>query len=202
MNLNADWLWLEEASEMAIPAMVRHLGMHSRGNRCWPCPACNEETAGSKDRRKGPISFNHIGWRCHRCDQGGRALDLAAWVMLGAAKPATGDKDGWARFAEVYTGQAPKVYDLDEHRKLSVRRISPGPINPRPPHHELVRFWGRCIPVTEDAEVSAWLESRGFKPHQIARADLARALPESVFCPRWASFMGERWKHSGHRLIV
>ncbi len=204
MNLHPDWLWINELDETPMAVVLARYGFQSRGDRFWPCPACNEETRSSSDRAKGPATFGD-GWHCWRCGEGGRALDLVAWVLLGDSKPAKGDSEGWARLGERLTGHTRKTHSPDEHGQASVRRNlnrpTSRPTNPRPPHRELRRLWGACLPVTEDPAVSAWLAGRGFSPRRIARHDLARALPDDAFCPRWASFMGSRWKYSGHRLI-
>jgi hypothetical protein len=68
-------------------------------------------------------------------------------------------------------------------------------------------LWRRCVPVTADPEVAAWLAERTdpgpIDPAKVAALDLARALPaDLVDLPGWARFKGKPWTASGHRLVV
>jgi len=197
------WRWLDALRNTPMQELLDRYGHERRGNRLWPCPACGEENRSSKDRTKGPAIFNDFTWKCWRCGEGGHKLDLVSWNLMGKPAPAKGDKEGWHDFAAIYTGERPAV--RPRRQPTTVRRNSAGPSrypNARPPVDELLAFWASCIPVTEDAEVSGWLKGRGLSPHQVAARDLARALPEGMPCPPWASFMGVRWRWSGHRLIL
>lgn len=72
-----------------------------------------------------------------------------------------------------------------------------------PPQEEVRTLWEGCKAVTTDPEVTGWLAGRGLDPKDIARLDLARALPASSDqLPGWA-WMGRRsWAGSCHRVIV
>lgn len=73
-------------------------------------------------------------------------------------------------------------------------RTVPAPVvTPRPPAAEVQAIWARSVPVTEDAEVSAWLRSRSLDPVVVADRDLARALPSDARLPRWARCRGRPW---------
>jgi len=182
--------WNDHINAFTIAGLLRELGRETRRNRLWPCPACGEEARSSSSRDKGPIGFGRYGWRCHRCGVGGGRLQLASWLLLGREYERVALREAWrARVGEL----GHRVY------------IPPAParvISARPPIDEVRQLWNDCAPVTDDDEVAMWLCSRGLRPHQVALHDLARALPPRYWCPRWASFQGQRWNLSGHRLIV
>lgn len=79
-------------------------------------------------------------------------------------------------------------------------RVTPRPSAGWPP--DVGTLWARCEPVTEDAEVSGWLRSRGLDPGAIEMWNLARALPRRAFCPTWTRSRAGTWAVSGHRLLV
>jgi len=142
------------------------------------------------------------GWRCHQCDAGGDAADLAGWVRGGG-----------------------RLRDLSDSRKAAVRawaeNFTPGPISWQPstasapamlateypPAAEVAGFWDASVPVPLDAGVAHYLGAvRGIDPELVAQLDLARALPRDATTPAWAGFNSPRgpwpWTASGHRLIV
>ena len=49
-----------------------------------------------------------------------------------------------------------------------------------PPAGELRELWDRCLPVTRDNEVCAWLDSLRIDPFSVATLDLGRVLPRKV----------------------
>jgi hypothetical protein len=67
---------------------------------------------------------------------------------------------------------------------------------------EVAALWAACSPVTGDAEVADFLESRGLDPTQIAERDLARALPQVANHPGWASYHRVGWNRAGYRLVA
>jgi len=79
------------------------------------------------------------------------------------------------------------------------------PLPPRPPERtyppgdEVAALWAACSPVTDDAEVSAWLRSRGLDPGRVEDADLARALPPGAALPQWARYWSGTRVEVGYR---
>jgi hypothetical protein len=63
-------------------------------------------------------------------------------------------------------------------------------------------LWLLCRPVTDDAAVSDYLHGRGLDPIEIADRDLARALPERLALPPWASYQRTPWNRSHYRLVA
>lgn len=68
----------------------------------------------------------------------------------------------------------------------------------RLPAEEVEALWSSCVPVTDDAEATAYLCGRGIPADRVEELDLARALPVGAATPSWA----RSWSSSGHRLIV
>ena len=65
---------------------------------------------------------------------------------------------------------------------------APPPTPPDPRHvEEAAALWARAVPATEDAELGAWLVSRGLDPAKVAERDLMRALPAGDDLPRWCA---------------
>lgn len=60
-----------------------------------------------------------------------------------------------------------------------------------------------CLPLDEDAEVSAWLARKHTPEHatRAAERDLARAWPRALRRP-WARVRGQGWGEAGYRLVV
>ena len=84
-------------------------------------------------------------------------------------------------------------------RRPRQERLAPPP-PPRPPASEVIALWDSCLPVLDDAEVSAWLASRGLDPGIVEDRDLARALPAGARVPRWARCRGKPWS-AGSRCL-
>lgn len=70
----------------------------------------------------------------------------------------------------------------------------------RLPPEELEALWVGCAPLDLDAEVSAWVRSRGLDPGLVTDRDLARALPLGGL-PRWARCQGRPWSE-GWRCVI
>ena len=75
---------------------------------------------------------------------------------------------------------------------------------PRKPvdREEVGALWKLCIPVTDDVAVAEYLSSRRLDPIEIAERDLARALPQRLTLPPWASRLRVPWNRSNHRLVA
>jgi len=80
--------WLDGVKERArISDLASALGLaRGRMSSLGPCVACGEQRRGSGDPR-GPIGVagDDRGWRCHRCNAGGDAIDLVACKLAGGA---------------------------------------------------------------------------------------------------------------------
>ena len=96
----------------------------------------------------------------------------------------------------------------DAHARLQAL-AGDAPVVPRdkddyPPPDEVCRFWDHAHEVERDTELCAQLRSRGIEPGRIR--DLARAVPEVGWNPKWAWAKGEsgpvRWPAAGYRLLV
>lgn len=64
---------------------------------------------------------------------------------------------------------------------------------------EVERFWKQSSPLTQDHELCKQLQARGIPPEMII--DLARAVPEVGWRPRWA-WCKAPWFDGGYRLVV
>lgn len=189
--------WLETIESMSVEQLLRILNVEFRRGRLAPCPSCREVKHSSDSQRIGPVGFGRDSWQCHRCQVKGGTIELASWLVLGQAK-VKGCADFWKRFEEAWSSRTGLGSDAP------MIRLPPPtgrPPSARPPIAEVREVWNASKPVTDDPEIFAWLESRGLLPHAVQRRDLARALPEDYWCPRWASYCGTQWSKSGHRLI-
>lgn len=72
---------------------------------------------------------------------------------------------------------------------------------PRPPRAEVEALWRRCVPVTDDPEVAAWLAGRAIDPDRVELYDLARAIPRGARVARWAGCQRVPWS-THHRLVA
>lgn len=95
--------WIAAAKQRSkVSDIAQSIGMERRRmNSLAPCPACTEERRGSGDPR-GPVGVagDDRGWRCHRCGQGGDAIDMVTWHLHGcsmtdATKEQRTDVRGW-----------------------------------------------------------------------------------------------------------
>jgi hypothetical protein len=169
-----------------------------------PCPQCSAEQRGSTDRRPpAEVTTDGLGWLCYRCGASGDAVTLAALAVTGQARPARWD-EVLRRCADL--GLCAGLNERPPIRQRPsisvVRSVSPAPAPRRPPAHEVQQLWESGLPVTNDLEVSAWLEKRGLDPTNVEDWGLARALPVGAILPKWASLAGRPWDQSGYRLIL
>lgn len=171
------------------------------------CPVHAEKT-GSLSIRKTDTG---VGCKCFGCDWTGDVFSLVAAVE---------GLDIGREFREVLATTAELAGMHDE--AAAVRNGSPAPERkPRPvaatvPDREYPAkrdvdlLWSACVPVTDDAEVAALLESRGISSVAVAGSDAARALDTRTHhssIPGWARYRGgreasESWIKTGHRLIL
>jgi hypothetical protein len=207
-----------ELRSQGVHATAAQLGLQSmpKGS-IGPCPACGAELRSTSDKaeRRGPIwtTPNDGGWHCYKCRSEGNSVDLASFALLG--RKAVGRED-MARLAKAIGAKLGHV--------PSVRTVRTPEPPKRPPQRDVEELWAACRPVTSDADVSTWLQSRAIDPEAVAAADLARALPYSSNVPDpdeweagldpgdplrnggelpgWCLYVGQTWADSSHRLIL
>lgn len=143
--------------------------------------------------------------KCFSCNWGGDALSL---IAAARGLNMSGDFPDVLREAASIAGLS-----FDELGEGSARApyVPPKPVvadnRTYPLLSEVGSLWARCVPATEQPDVAAWIESRGLDADAIARLNLARALPDGLNLPRWASYRGEAdaaapWDELGYRLIM
>jgi hypothetical protein len=174
--------WTDILRTRRVLDVAAQLGI-ARVARSFACPACGASHRGSDDRR-GAVGFvsNGLGWRCHRCEAGGSAVDLAGYVLLGSVPP-RGDAAGWRDLRARLTSHG-LVTARDDDAPVRIAPSAPAS-RLRPPASELEAVWAACVRADEDPDVSAWLRSRGLDAGAVARLDLARALPPGFAGPPW-----------------
>jgi hypothetical protein len=210
--------WVEGMRGRSVLEVARALGLHvSERKPGWvsPCPACGRErrNASTPGEKRGAVGVRRDGggWKCFPCGASGDALGLVAYQLGGAKLGELSD----ARKAEVREWCS-RFLGLDtsaptRRAAAPLRRVRP-PEPERtaepvyPPAEELAAVWAACVPVTDDPVVSGYLGGLHILPAEVARLDLARALPASATCPAWAGTgEGARWRSwaaQGARLVV
>jgi hypothetical protein len=81
----------------------------------------------------------------------------------------------------------------------------PEPPRTYPPGIELYELWRGAGPCAADDQASAMLAARGIDPGAVDRAELARCFHAGIArdrIPAWASYRGQTWRDTGHRLMV
>lgn len=180
-------LWLDEARR-PVGEVAEALGLDGDVRRGFTCPVCRED---HRDRRRGAVGLRRdaAGWRCHRCGEGGDAIDLVAWHLGGARFRDLGAED--RRRVRAWFGSAPS-----EPTSWSSPKPSPAPAIQRPPRDEVDALWAAALPlasclpggVAPDARAARFLRGRGLLDlaDAIAAADLARLMPTGgIACPTW-----------------
>ena len=196
--------WMDDLKALGgVAPVAQSLGFRVERGSIAPCPKCGADRRGySTPDPRGPIGLRSDGqgWACHRCGARGDAVAFAAFVATGSAPPAD-----WR-----------PVRELVERAGLLLARTADAPARPgprvsppswladmtRPPENEVHAVWAKARPVTEDAEVVAWLNSRRLDGKRIADLDLARAVPSGIPLPAWASCKGSIWSRTLYRLVV
>lgn len=206
--------WLDAARDLPVAAVAEAFalepGRPASGHPTFACPACGAETRHSKSHdHRGAVGLTRdgLGWRCHQCSAGGDALDLVAHAVGGARLRdlAQADRDRVRvrlldAFPEVDDSGTGSTRPRPAPQRARGARETPTPSYPPP--DELAGLWAASRPVTADAEVSSYLESRALEPTTIADADLARALSRDHDGPGWARCGSRPWGETGHRLLV
>jgi hypothetical protein len=199
--------WLDEAKRLTMQQTTSEAGVKVHRSS-MSCPACSATKRGNRDRRL-PASFGSLGWRCWVCGASGDALDVLAFVV-------TGSRLGSDR-AQLETLRADLaargLISDDDHRpaRRAPRRPAPPPPPPEPPPseswpplNEVMAFYTAGRPISEDAEVVAYLEDR-YQDHAerlvalLDHLDLARVIPDTP--APWARIFGRTWQQQGFRLM-
>lgn len=190
--------------------LCRRLGLDGKTKRqaggviiC--CPVHSEKDPSCSVTR-GPDGT--VRARCFSCGWCGDALSIIA--------AAAGLSAAGADFQEVLARGAEVSGDL--YLAGQLRGDSPSPeAKPRPaaptpqrkpePEYPTIRelngFVGNLGSVADDPGVCAMLVRRRLDPEEVHGRRLARALiSDDGKCPGWASYRGQPWLRSGHRLIV
>lgn len=215
--------WLADARRVALLDVAVSLGLtvHPDGKSWGPCPGCGAATRGKRGDKRGRcvVLDKTATWACHSnggdtCGAHGDGLALVAWTLTGKAWT-KGDRGTSATVRSWYaargwcdawnpSGQPIPPATLRHHVAPVARVVPAKPQRPDP--EQVCDLWRRCVPVTDDPEVAAWLTGRTdpgpIDPAAVAAMDLARALPPELVVPGWARFQGRPWTTSGHRLIV
>ncbi len=176
--------WLDEARR-PVAEVATGLGLVGDARRGFACPACQVER---RDRARFAVGLRRdgAGWRCHRCGEGGDAIDLVAWSLAGA------------RFRDLGAEDRRRVRDwfgvVTESSPVSVP-VAPPAAASHPPRAEVDALWSASLPLTSclpggaapDARAARFLRGRGLldRAEAIADADLARLTPLSFACPTW-----------------
>lgn len=214
--MNGGAAWVEGMRGRSVLEVARALGLaiDERRRALSPCPACGAERRHTRSGdRRGAVGLrpDGRGWSCFQCEETGDALELVAQRIGGGRLRDLGD----ARKAEVREWCA-RFLNLDPSERAGSQARKLAPLQPRavppppppryPPADEVAALWASCVPVTDDPEVSGYLDGRGILAAEVARLDLARALPASATCPTWAGAgEGDRWRSwaaRGARLVV
>ena len=200
--------WLEEAKRLTMQQTTSEAGVKVHRSS-MSCPACSATKRGNRDRRL-PASFGPLGWRCWVCSASGDALDVLAFVV-------TGSRLGSDR-AQMETLRADLaargLISDDDHRpaRRAPRRPAPPPPPPEPapseswpPLNEVMALYNAGRPISEDAEVVAYLEDR-YQDHGerliaiLAHLNLARAIPAAP-APRRARHFRQPGQQTVFRLM-
>jgi hypothetical protein len=164
------------------------------------CPAHGDRNPSCSVTR-GPDGTLRV--HCFGCGFSGDALSLVA-----AARGLDVSRD-FRRVleegAEIAGVQLAARGELEPARE-DPRPPAPSPPKPPPPAAEVAALWNACLPCSSDAEVAAWLRSRGLDPSAVDRYALCRALPREHAGTAWACYRGDAaearsWAELGYRAI-
>lgn len=154
--------WIQQVKENSFDSVAANLGINSKNNRYGPCPACEAEQSGNKDKRF-PLGrtrgANASGWRCFVCAAGGDMLDLVAYSIEGQRMKDVQD----------YT----RIKDFFQIKNFSTTEV----ITPQKealPEDDLQRLFesmsNRRVCSANNKHVNSYLEGRGINPKLIQEA--------------------------------
>lgn len=154
------------------------------------------------------------GWlaaKCHACDWSGDALTLIA-VVKGldlksdfAAVLLEGAKLAGLHHViqELETGEV--AQDRPNVPRQQAASEPDAPERPYPASAELEALWRDSGPVADDPDASGALVMRRIDPLDVDRLGLAVCFRQGIAAdrlPRWASYQGQTWRDTGHRMLV
>lgn len=184
--------WIETV-DLSPEDAAQRLGLEVRRRQLAPCPACGEDRRGSAGTYTGRDGRRR--WKCHRCGAGGDVVDLVAWSIRGGPLSKL-DAEGKRAVRDWFVGpMVPATV-----RSSPVARTS-RPERPAPSPSDVAAFVDALVPVTEDAEVVAFLRRRGVDAVAVRDLRLAFALPRAARIPPWAWTRGRCWT-AGWRCVL
>lgn len=213
---------LEDAARVPVLDVARalRLDIGRDGKSFGPCPSCGETVRasdGKSDKRGRCRVRQRAGfpdwWFCNTngsegCGAKGDGPGLVSLKLCDGREGPKGSDvrtvlDWYREHGWLDSGAG---WSQGAHVPGAVTPEAPAaPVPDRPPLSEVLDVWGRCVPVTQDKAVSAWLRNRHdgpLDPELIAKLDLARALPKGINLPSWARRNGGQWNVRGYLLIV
>lgn len=150
--------------------------------------------------------------KCFSCDFTGDALTLIAVArgldlrrsfreVLAEGCRIAGRED---LLSELETGREGRP---ETPRTLQQTRPEPSPEPERtyPPGSELRALWRDSGSCADDEQARAMLQGRGIDAADLDRAGLARCFRREIArdrLPRWASYQGQTWRDTGHRMLL
>lgn len=196
--------WISELKAQPIGDIARSLSLCIGRGGIGPCPACNAETRGSRERRSPITLYDERGrWKCYACGEGGDGPDLVAWVLTGQKMGSLhlDEIQSWA-YARGYITKEPRDYTGPRavYRPPPAPKALPAAAN-YVPAAELASLWGQAR-ADADEVAAGWMRRRGWDPDSVATLEEVRILPPSAACPRWARCNRQSWAQSGHRLLM
>lgn len=200
--------WFGQVKAWPVSEVAARLGLpvETRGTDVsFPCPACRKARRHAKgaDRRlAAKVVHGGAGWWCEPCGERGDAVELAALVVTGKAKPGPAE---WLEVRRECAALGLCAADPTDTRGRPARRYVPPPPEAwltekapkRAPSAEVSALWGACerldaAPAWDDGgrwcgDARAYLSARGFDVPRLAALDVARILPpeERHAWPEW-----------------
>jgi hypothetical protein len=186
---------MTQAKTAPIQEVFEQAGIHREGKGWSPCPVCNKEKRGSRDKRGALfLGRDNDGWVCMSCKAKGDTLNLVAYNLHGKTLADCEPEHRW-KVREWFADR----HWCDPHQPGSV---PPPPRDPNqeetkhgyPPKQEVKQFWDACRPIDPsdtsgiDLHVSQFLSERKWSLEALARSGVARLTPrpETDFdWPEW-----------------
>ncbi len=137
--------WIEGLRSAGVRSVAMRVGLEvTRGRSLRPCPACGAVRRGRHDHR-GPVGTrtDNLGWRCWVCAEGGDAVTLAAWALVGTGRP------GPAAWRRLSAACGERGLTDGTSCGIATPRQAGEPGSRRPPRAELEALWELCRPVTD-----------------------------------------------------